>query len=153
MQGLMWANEKVQELEKQVKTLKSQNVDLRSEVKGLKTCKKDLEKLNGDLKTQLDAKELDASRLQPTLDTLANVRTKVDMLEGRLTDIALEAEIQCRGQMAIEFRDGKADSWNVTQFIADYEELQQMRVEEAIQANNLAVSFGDMTTGDLGQED
>ncbi|XP_062077116.1 uncharacterized protein LOC133782000 isoform X2 [Humulus lupulus] len=153
MQGLMWANEKIQELEKQVKTLNRQNVDFRSEVKGLKTCKKDLEKLNGDLKTQLDAKELDASRLQPTLDTLANVRTKVDMLEGRLTDIALETEIQCRGQMAIDFRDGKTDSWNVSQFIADYEELQQMRVEEAIQANNLAVSFGDMTTGDLGQED
>ncbi|XP_062089693.1 uncharacterized protein LOC133796235 [Humulus lupulus] len=153
MQGLMWANEKIQEFEKQVKRLNCQNVDLRSEVRGLKTCKKVLEKLNGELKTQLDVKELDASRLQPTLATLANVQAKVDMLEGRLTNIALEAEIQCRGQMAIDFRDGKADSWNVTQFIADYEELQQMRVEEAIQANNLAISFGDMTTGALGQKD
>ena len=153
MQGVLWATKKVQEMEKQMKTLNLQNVNLRSENKDLKNCKKELEKLNEKLKSELDVSQLDASRLQPTLATLANVQTKVDMLEGRLTDISLEAEIQCRGQMAIDFRDGKTDSWNVTQFIADYEELQQMRAEEALQADLLAASFGDMMADDYNRQE
>ena len=67
--------------------------------------------------------------------------------------IGLETEIQCRGIMASEFHDGKTDSWDVSKYIADFEELEKMMAEETTRAEELATSFGVMTTHNLVADD
>ena len=48
----------------------------------------------------------------------------------------------------MEYRDNKAESWDISHYIGDYEELMRMRVEEDAQTSQLANSFGEMTTND-----
>ena len=121
MQGLMYALDKIKNMKEQMKDMRTERDNLRGEMKELKGCKKELDRVKEELRTQLDAKEQDSERLKSALADLATAQDRVDMLEGRLIDIGLEAEIQCRGKMAMEYRDNKAESWNISQYIADYE--------------------------------
>ena len=91
--------------------------------------------------------------LKSALANLATADARVDMLEGRLIDIGLEAEIQCRGKMAMEYRDNKVESRDIPQYIADYEELLRMKVEEDARTSQLANSFEEMTTNDPPVDD
>ncbi|KAF4369562.1 hypothetical protein F8388_019431 [Cannabis sativa] len=149
MQGLMYALDKIKNMKEKMKDMRTELDTLRGEIKELKSCKKELDRVREELRTQLDAKEQDSNRLKSALADLATVQARVDMLEGRLAEIGLEAEIQCRGKMAMEYRDNKAESWDIPQYIADYEELLRMRAEEDARTSQLANSFEEMTTNDL----
>ncbi|XP_060971625.1 uncharacterized protein LOC115696388 [Cannabis sativa] len=153
MQGLMYALDKIKNMKEQMKDMRTERDTLRGEIKELKSCKKELDRVREELRTQLDAKEQDSNRLKSALADLATAQARVDMLEGRLAEIGLEAEIQCRGKMAMEYRDNKAESWDIPQYIADYEELLRMRAEEDARTSQLANSFEEMTTNDLPVDD
>ncbi|KAF4356900.1 hypothetical protein F8388_003195 [Cannabis sativa] len=104
MQGLMYALDMIKNMKEKMKVMRSERDDLRGEIKELKGCKK----------------ELDRSALAD----LATTQARVDMLGGRLIEIGLEAEIQCHGKMAMEYRENKAESWDIPKHIANYEKLQ-----------------------------
>ena len=131
-----------------LKEVKGQRNDLRGEVSRLKDSKRESDQLIADLKIQLESKEADAEKLRVTLGQVDVLKAEVASLENRMLVIGLEAEIQCRGTMASEFRDGKTDSWDVPKYVADLEELERMRAEEMARAEGLASSFGVMTTND-----
>ena len=48
--------------------------------------------------------------------------------------------------------DGKTDRWDVSKYIADFEELEKMKAEETTRVEELA-SFGVMTTHNLVADD
>ena len=136
-----------------LKEVNGQRNDLRSEVNRLKDSKKASDKLVADLQNQLESKEADAEKLRVTLGQVEALKAEVASLENRMLVIGLEAEIQCRGTMASEYRDDKADSWDVPRYVADLEELERMRAEEMARAEGLASSFGGLTTNDLALDD
>ncbi|XP_062109708.1 uncharacterized protein LOC133821412 isoform X4 [Humulus lupulus] len=153
LQGVIWLKKKIKSLMATLKEVRSQRNDLRGEVSRLKDSKKESDQLIADLKAQLESKEADVEKLRVTLGQVDDLKAEVASLENRMLVIGLEAEIQCRGVMASEFRDGKADSWDVPKYIADLEELEKMRAEEITRAEELATSFGIMTTNDLVVDD
>ncbi|KAM6577866.1 hypothetical protein CsatB_029703 [Cannabis sativa] len=153
MQGLMYALDKIKNMKEQMKDMRTERDNLRGEIKELKGCKKELDRIKEELRTQLDAKEQDSNCLKFSLADLATAQARVDMLEGRLMEMGLEAEIQCCGKMAMEYRDNKAEYWDIPQYIADYEELLQMRAEEDARTSQMANSFEEMTTNDLPVDD
>ncbi|XP_062109062.1 uncharacterized protein LOC133819749 isoform X3 [Humulus lupulus] len=153
LQGVIWLKKKIKSLMATLKEVRSQRNDLRGEVSRLKDSKKESDQLIADLKAQLESKEADVEKLRVTLGQVDDLKAEVASLENRMLAIGLEAEIQCRGVMASEFRDGKADSWDVPKYIADLEELEKMRAEEITRAEELATSFGIMTTNDLVVDD
>ncbi|XP_062079668.1 uncharacterized protein LOC133784254 isoform X1 [Humulus lupulus] len=153
LQGVIWLKKKIKSLMATLKEVRSQRNDLRGEVSRLKDSKKESDQLIADLKAQLESKEADVEKLRVTLGQVDDLKAEVASLENRMLVIGMEAEIQCRGVMASEFRDGKADSWDVPKYIADLEELEKMRAEEITRAEELATSFGIMTTNDLVVDD
>ncbi|KAF4371701.1 hypothetical protein G4B88_030805 [Cannabis sativa] len=141
MEGLMYALDKIKNMNEPMKVMRSERYDLCEEIKELKGCKKELD--YGQ----------DSSRLKSALAGLATAQARVDMSEGRLIEIGLKTEIHCRGKMAMEYRDNKAESWDIPKYIADYEELLQMRAEKDARTSQLANSFEGMTTNDFPMDD
>ena len=148
LQRVIWLKKQIKSLMTTLKEVKGQRNDLRSEVGRLKDSKKASDKLVADLQNQLESKEADAEKLRVTLGQVEALKAEVASLENRMLVIGLEAEIQCRGTMAGEYRDGKAESWDVPRYVADLEELERMRAEEMARAEGLAGSFGGLTTND-----
>ncbi|KAF4346351.1 hypothetical protein F8388_013992 [Cannabis sativa] len=134
MEGLMYALDKIKNMNEPMKVMRSERYDLCEEIKELKGCKKELDC------------EQDSSRLKSALAGLATAQARVDMLEGRLIEIGLETEIHCRGKMAMEYRDNKAS-------LGTYPKLLQMRAEKDARTSQLANSFEGMTTNDFPMDD
>ncbi|XP_057796884.1 uncharacterized protein LOC131012929 [Salvia miltiorrhiza] len=144
LQGVLHLSERIRELEKSVKKLRTERVDLDDILKGRD---EEIARLKVELQTQLDVGRLAGDRAKTLEEQLEAVNSTVSFLTEKLDFVGTEGEVQARAQMAQDYLDGRAGTWNTASMLEAYAELMEKRAEEAAEVADLAVSLGGLGTG------
>ncbi|XP_057769821.1 uncharacterized protein LOC130989750 isoform X1 [Salvia miltiorrhiza] len=144
LQGVLHLSERIRELEKSVKKLRTERVDLDDILKGRD---EEIARLKVELQTQLDVGRLAGDRAKTLEEQLEAVNSTVSFLTEKLKLVGTEGEVQARAQMAQDYLDGRAETWNTAKMFEAYAELMERRAEEAAEVADLAASLGGLGTG------